>query len=143
MVDMVKEGFDVAIRITRQPAPMLIARQLGKLRLLPCASPAYLARAGTPQHPADLAGHECRLYHYAPTGDEVRFHGPQGDIDVRLHGGLRANSGHVLSAAALPGQGIVIQPDFLAEPHIAAWRRRCAASSITWSRAWPSRGLLE
>ncbi|WP_338338937.1 LysR family transcriptional regulator [Xanthomonas sp. NCPPB 3443] len=122
LVDMVEEGFDVAIRITRQPAPMLIARQLGKVRILACASPAYLARAGTPRHPSDLAGHECLLYHYSPSGDEVRFHGPEGDIDVRLRGGLRANNGHVLNAAALAGQGIVMQPDFLAEPHLAAGR---------------------
>lgn len=122
LVDMVEEGFDVAIRITRQPAPMLIARQLGKVRILACASPAYLARAGSPQHPSDLAGHECLLYHYSPNGDDARFQGPDGDIDVRLHGGLRANNGHVLNAAALAGQGIVMQPDFLAEPHIAAGR---------------------
>ncbi|MBV6857458.1 LysR family transcriptional regulator [Xanthomonas perforans] len=122
LVDMVEEGFDVAIRITRRPAPMLIARQLGKVRILACASPAYLARAGTPRHPSDLAGHECLLYHYSPSGDEVRFQGPEGDIDVRLRGGLRANNGHVLNAAALAGQGIVMQPDFLAEPHLAAGR---------------------
>ncbi|MBV6861312.1 LysR family transcriptional regulator [Xanthomonas euvesicatoria] len=122
LVDMVEEGFDVAIRITRQPAPMLIARQLGKVRILACASPAYLARAGTPRHPSDLAGHECLLYHYSPSGDEVRFQGPEGDIDVRLRSGLRANNGHVLNAAALAGQGIVMQPDFLAEPHLAAGR---------------------
>ncbi|MBV6776993.1 LysR family transcriptional regulator [Xanthomonas euvesicatoria] len=122
LVDMVEEGFDVAILITRQPAPMLIARQLGKVRILACASPAYLARAGTPRHPSDLAGHECLLYHYSPSGDEVRFQGPEGDIDVRLRGGLRANNGHVLNAAALAGQGIVMQPDFLAEPHLAAGR---------------------
>ncbi|MCP3043352.1 LysR family transcriptional regulator [Xanthomonas euvesicatoria] len=122
LVDMVEEGFDVAIRITRQPAPMLIARQLGKVRILACASPAYLARAGTPRHPSDLAGHECLLYHYSPSGDEVRFQGPEGDIDVRLRGGLRANNGHVLNAAALAGQGIVMQPDFLAEQQLAAGR---------------------
>ncbi|MCC4613491.1 LysR family transcriptional regulator [Xanthomonas campestris pv. esculenti] len=122
LVDMVEEGFDVAIRITREPAPMLIARQLGTVRLVPCAAPAYLARAGTPAHPADLAGHECLLYHYSPTGDAVRFHGPDGHVDVRLHGGLRANNGHVLNAAALAGQGIVMQPDFLADAHLAAGR---------------------
>ncbi|PPU77215.1 MULTISPECIES: LysR family transcriptional regulator [Xanthomonas] len=122
LVDMVEEGFDVAIRITRQPAPMLIARQLGKVRLLACAAPAYLERAGTPKHPADLAGHECLLYHYSPTGDVVRFHGPDGDIEVRVHGGLRANNGHVLNAAALAGQGIVMQPDFLADAHLASGR---------------------
>ncbi|WP_248842372.1 LysR substrate-binding domain-containing protein, partial [Xanthomonas euvesicatoria] len=74
------------------------------------------------RHPSDLAGHECLLYHYSPSGDEVRFQGPEGDIDVRLRGGLRANNGHVLNAAALAGQGIVMQPDFLAEPHLAAGR---------------------
>lgn len=122
LVDMVEEGFDVAIRITRQPAPMLIARQLGKVRLLACASPAYLARAGSPDHPSDLADHDCLLYHYSTEGDEVRFHGPDGDVDVRLRGGLRANNGHVLNAVALAGQGIVMQPDFLADAHLAAGR---------------------
>ncbi|MCD0279326.1 LysR family transcriptional regulator [Xanthomonas melonis] len=122
LVDMVEEGFDVAIRITRQPAPMLIARQLGKVRLLACASPAYLARAGSPTHPSDLADHDCLLYHYSTDGDEVRFRGPDGDVDVRLRGGLRANNGHVLNAVALAGQGIVMQPDFLADAHLAAGR---------------------
>ncbi len=122
LVDMVEEGFDVAIRITRQPAPTLIARRLGTVRLVPCAAPAYLARAGTPTHPSDLAGHDCLLYHYSPNGDEVRFHGPDGDSDVRIHGSLRANNGHVLSAAAVAGLGIAMQPDFLADEHLAAGR---------------------
>lgn len=79
LVDMVEEGFDVAIRITRQPAPMLIARQLGTVRILPCASPAYLARAGTPRHPSDLAGHDCLACSITtrPPATRCAFTGPR------------------------------------------------------------------
>ncbi len=122
VVDLVEEGYDLAIRITAQPAPTLIARHLGQVRLRVCAAPSYLARAGTPRHPAELAGHECLLYAYSPHGDRMRFEGPEGEIEVRLRGGLRANNGHVLTAAAVAGQGITIQPDFLTDAEIAAGR---------------------
>ena len=119
LVDMVEEGFDVAIRIARQPSPTLIARRLAEAELLLCAAPAYLARAGTPRLPADLAGHQCLAYSYWSGGDEWTLQGRDGDATVRIGGALRANNGDVLRQAALAGMGIILQPDFLVGDDIA------------------------
>lgn len=122
LVDLVEEGYDVAIRITGNPAAHLIARRLGDVRLLLCASPGYLARMGTPQAPADLAGHQCLHYSYWSGGDAWRLQGAGGEQVVRVGGGLRANNGDVLREAALAGMGIVLQPDFLVGDAIADGR---------------------
>lgn len=122
LVDIVEEGFDVAIRITRQPAPNLIARKLADARLLLCASPDYLARAGTPATPEALSQHACLAYSYWAGGDEWTLHGPDGDVRVHIDGCLRANNGDVLREAALAGMGIVLQPDFVVGADLAAGR---------------------
>jgi len=124
LVDMVEEGYDVAIRITASPAPNLIARRLADVQLLLCASPAYLDRMGTPGVPADLAGHQCLQYSYWTGGDTWRLQGLDGEHVVRVDGGLRANNGDLLREAALAGMGIVLQPDFLVGDAIADGRLR-------------------
>ena len=122
LVDMVEEGFDLAIRITRQPSPSLIARKLAEAQVLLCASPDYLARAGTPRLAADLAGHDCLTYSYWSGGDEWQLRGPEGEVSVRINGCVRANNGDVLRAAALEGLGIILQPDFLVGDDLASGR---------------------
>lgn len=114
MVDLVEEGYDVAIRITREPAPTLIARLLAESALVLCASPDYLARAGTPTTLAELAKHRCLGYRYYHGGDVWRMTGPDGEESVRVHEHLRANNGDLLREAAIAGMGIVLQPDFIA-----------------------------
>jgi DNA-binding transcriptional LysR family regulator len=114
MVDLVEEGYDVAIRITREPAPTLIARLLAESALVLCASPDYLARAGTPTTLAELASHRCLGYRYFQGGDVWRMTGPEGEASVRVHEHLRANNGDLLREAAIAGMGIVLQPDFIA-----------------------------
>lgn len=122
LVDMVEEGYDVAIRITGQPHPALIARKLADTQLTVCAAPAYLAAHGHPQQPEDLAGHECLGYSYWGGGDSWPLHGPRGEIAVSVRGGLRANNGDVLREAALAGMGIILQPDFLIADALADGR---------------------
>lgn len=122
LVDMVEEGFDVAIRITRQPAPNLIARKLADARILLCASPDYLARAGTPATPDALSQHACLAYSYWAGGDEWTLQGPGRETTVHIGGCLRANNGDVLREAALAGMGIVLQPDFVVGEDIVAGR---------------------
>ncbi|KMM73926.1 LysR family transcriptional regulator [Xanthomonas sp. NCPPB 1128] len=114
IVDIVEEGYDLAIRVTRQVAPTLIARKLGEVQVYLCAAPSYLERAGTPRLAADLAGHEFLGYSYMPL-DELVLQGPDGPTQVRVQGGLRANAGDVLREAAIAGMGITVQPDFMAE----------------------------
>lgn len=112
-VDLVEEGFDVAVRIARLPASSLISRTLGSTRLVLCASPAYVTRKGTLQHPSELAAHEVISYSLLAMGEDWAFDGPDGPVVAKVHPRLRTNSGDTCKAAALQGQGIVLQPTFL------------------------------
>lgn len=112
-VDLVEEGFDLALRISAELDPSLIARRLTTVRIVCCASPAYLARSGTPQTPQDLAKHDCLIYTNTARSDEWLFVGPQGEERVAISGSWRANSGDLLRVAALAGEGITCQPTFL------------------------------
>jgi DNA-binding transcriptional LysR family regulator len=120
-VDLVEDGYDLAIRISRSPHPTLISRKLATTGIVLCASPAYLARRGTPARPADLLEHDIISYTYWSQRDEWQFDGPQGPESVRLKPRIHANSGDTCRAAALQDQGIVLQPDFLVHDDI-----RCA-----------------
>lgn len=113
IVDLVDEGFDLAVRIARLPSSSLISRRLGGTRLALCASPDYLARHGTPRHPSELAGHAVISYSLLTTGEAWAFTGPEGPVAVTVSPRLRTNSGDTCRAAALQGLGIVLQPTFL------------------------------
>lgn len=122
MVNMVEEGFDLAIRITPARDSSLIMRKLGSFRFVACAAPAYLKRMGTPKHPTDLARHNCLIYSHSPWGNQWPFQCPSGQKLIHVTGNLSTNSPQTLRAAALNGLGIVFGPDFLAGPDIAAGR---------------------
>jgi len=115
VVDLVEEGYDVAVRIGLLAESGLIARRLSPCRLVVCAAPAYLERRGWPAAPADLQGHDCLMYAYASNGGVWRFGGAPGqrDEEVRVSGSLVANNGDALLAAALAGQGVILQPTFI------------------------------
>ena len=122
-VDLVEEGFDVAVRIGRLPDSGLVARKLAPLRLAVCASPAYLAARGVPLSPADLAGHDCLCYSNMTAADEWSFTGPGGEaLSVTVRGRLKANNGDALRIAALEGLGLVVQPTFIVGPDLQAGR---------------------
>jgi DNA-binding transcriptional LysR family regulator len=111
-VELVEEGFDIAFRVGRVDDPSLTALQLGPARVRYCASPAYLARRGTPATPEQLREHECILV--VSDGAPVRwpFQGRKGDMMVQVSGRLRFNSFAMAHAAALSGLGIAIFPEF-------------------------------
>ena len=113
VVDLVEEGFDLAIRIGKLQNSSLVMRRLVAARVLTCASPAYLARHGMPQHPDDLARHKCLTYAYTQPDNEWRFRRDGKSHTVRIHGGLHCNNGDLLLAAALSGMGIIRQPTFI------------------------------
>jgi DNA-binding transcriptional LysR family regulator len=112
-VDLVEDGFDLAIRVSRAPQPNLIVRKLATTRMVLCATPKYLKKHGTPKRPQDLAEHDVISYSYWYTRDEWEFNGPDGPISVKTHPRLHANSGDTCRAAALQHQGIIFQPSFL------------------------------
>ena len=112
-VNLVEEGFDVAIRIGVLRDSTLVARKLSVTRSIACAAPGYLAEKGEPQVPEDLAAHDCLLYTYLSAGNVWRFTAPDGrEIPVAISGSVRANNGLVLAAAAAAGRGIAILPSF-------------------------------
>ncbi len=120
IVDIVEEGFDLAIRIAPRLDTSLVARRLATTRGVLCASPAYLARRGSPRRPEDLHGHECLGYTYSSTGDEWRMEGPAGAVSMRLDFRIRANNGDALVAAAVAGAGLLLEPGFIVEPYVRA-----------------------
>ncbi|TXH66122.1 MAG: LysR family transcriptional regulator [Lysobacteraceae bacterium] len=119
-VDLVEEGYDVAIRISNRLDAQLVCRRLATVRMVLCASPRYLQAHGTPTHPGDLARHSVFAYSYWATGDDWTFHGPDGETTVRVNARIHTNSGDTCRVAALDGQGIVLQPNFLVGPDIGA-----------------------
>lgn len=123
VVDLVEEGFDLAIRIGTIGSEQLVARKLGQMQLVLCASPAYLKRRGTPRQVADLARHDLLSYAYARTPRLWVLTGPDGErVELKATGSLHANSGQVLVAAAAEGQGIVLETDFHVAQALASGR---------------------
>jgi DNA-binding transcriptional LysR family regulator len=113
LVDLVDEGYDLAVRIARLPSSSLISRKLTSTRLVLCASPAYLREHGMPAHPSELASHAVMSYSLLSMGEHWEFDGPEGPVTVKVNPRLRTNSGDTCRAAALAHQGIVLQPSFL------------------------------
>jgi DNA-binding transcriptional LysR family regulator len=122
-VDLIEEGFDLAIRIGSRASESLAARPLGETRVIACASPAYLARHRAPRHPADLAAHQCLRYEYEATGSAWRFVDRAGRAhDVRVDGPVRSNNGELLVDLALAGAGITLTPDMIVAEALASGR---------------------
>ncbi|MEK0082813.1 LysR substrate-binding domain-containing protein [Benzoatithermus flavus] len=113
VVDLVEEGYDLAIRIGRLADSSLIARRLAHCRVVLCAAPRYLERCGAPERPADLARHNCLLYSYAADRDQWSFRLGPVEETVRISGNFVANNGDAVVAAAVAGQGVVLQPTFI------------------------------
>jgi len=123
VVDLVEEGFDLAIRIGPPGADNLVARKLGETRLVPCASPQYLAQHGAPKTPEELARHNCFTYEYVSTRHVWRFRDHAGtEHAVRVAGSLHSNNGDLLAEAAAQGAGIVFEPAFIVGPEVRAGR---------------------
>lgn len=111
---LLEEGWDLVIRIGNLTDNSLKARRLGDCPMRICASPEYLKRHGTPQQASDLSNHNCLSYTLSSSQRDRSWHlGRQGEIQVPVHGNLTANNGDALLAAAMDGQGIIYQPDFI------------------------------
>ena len=120
-VDLIEEGFDVALRLARDmPDSSLIAKRLASMATMLVASPAYLARHGTPSTPQDLAQHNCLTYTLVPKPNEWEFTTPDGRrMSVTVSGSLQANTGIALREAALAGAGIATTAAFIVHEDLA------------------------
>jgi DNA-binding transcriptional LysR family regulator len=116
LVDLVAEGFDVAVRVEEPPDSSLIARQLAPCRMVICGAPSYFERHGMPQTPSDLTAHNCltaagnvlpyyRAWHLTAADGSA--------LNISPVGSLRTNSGAVLKVTALAGHGLVCLPTYL------------------------------
>jgi DNA-binding transcriptional LysR family regulator len=126
VVDLVEEGFDLAVRIVpagRLASSTLVARPIAVDHIVLCASPAYLRRAPALAHPSDLAAHAVMAYAWWSGGDTWQFTGADGAFaEVTVRPRLRTNSGDTCRAAALADQGVIYQPAFLVGPDVRAGR---------------------
>ena len=119
LVDTVAEGFDLDVRIGDDIHPQMVARKLMDNHRILCASPAYLARHGTPKVLADLAGHQCLAIKERdhPLGT-WRLHGRHGEEAVRVSGALSTNHGEIALRWAEEGAGIVLRSQWDARPYL-------------------------
>jgi DNA-binding transcriptional LysR family regulator len=121
-VNLIEEGIDLSIRITRRLESGDVARKLGSSRLLVVASPDYLARHGCPETPAELAHHVCLGYTNAGSSQVWPFMVDGQLENFHIRSRLNANNGDVLTEATAQGLGISCQPDFIADTFLASGR---------------------
>lgn len=122
-VDLVEEGFDLAVRITRLENSSLIARRLSPFNIRLCASPEVVEKYGALSRPQDLAGKPCVVDTNGRWLSNWPFVGDNGQMfTVGVNGRIEVNSPMAARAAAVSGIGWAILPDFIAEPDIRAGR---------------------
>ena len=142
-LDLLREGLDLAIRLGRLGEERLVATRLAPREMYLCAAPAYLERAGAPQGLAELARHNCLvgsndLWSFAEDGREVQ---------LRVQGNWRCNSGAAVLDAALRGFGLCQLPDYYVQEHLARGslvsllERHRLADTAVWALYPPQRGL--
>jgi DNA-binding transcriptional LysR family regulator len=121
MIDLVQEGFDLAIMPTSPPDSTLIKRTLAKWHHVLCCAPAYLETHTAPRRPADLADHNCLLYAHSIFGPEFPFVDPAGNpVSARVSGNLTTTSIVVMRTAALAGRGLWLCPPYIVSDLLAS-----------------------
>ncbi|MGQ8366973.1 LysR family transcriptional regulator [Glaciecola sp. 1036] len=146
-VDIIEEGFDVALRIGQLKSSSLIAKRLTSIKLVMCASPEYLTHYGEPQQLEDLTRHNYLRYSYLDNENSPEPHAYllQGELDEI--GKISCNHGELLCQSAVMGQGIVIQPTFICSQAIKQGRlkvimREYTPSSLNLYAVYANRQFL-
>ena len=118
-VDLIEEGFDLAVRIAKLPDSSLIARRLAPIHFVICASPVYLKRMGMPESPDQLTEHQCLVYSLLRDYEYWYLTDSTGkEIRTKIHPSLKASTGEFLKDAAVEGMGISLLPSFIAYKEI-------------------------
>lgn len=118
-VDIVGEGYDMAVRIGRLRDSSLIARKLAPMRMFTVTSPSYLEANGIPTTPEELRNHSCLHYTLRHGGSNWQYGNAQGaEVSVKVDGRIQCNNGDALMTAAVGGLGIALLPDFIVAPAI-------------------------
>lgn len=150
-VDLVEEGFDLCVRIGARPLQHLAAKRLAEFRWILCASTAYLAAAGEPRHPRDLAEHRILSPDPNLEHEVWRFQGPEGEVRVPAQGRFRTNNVEALAESARSGAGIALVPSYTAAAAIregelrevlSEWHVLSATGDRIWAEFAPGRRAL-
>ncbi len=112
-IDLVEEGFDLAVRVGNLQDSNLIARKLGTIRIVTCASPDYLQRMGTPEHPSQLSQHQGLYYTNVPVHRSWQYEVDGKQQSFLPRNNLSANNGDFLARVAENGLGLVYSPTFI------------------------------
>lgn len=136
-VNLIEDGIDLSIRITHKLESSDVVRKISHSRLCVIASPDYLARCGTPAHPSELTHHQCLGYTIAGGQQAWQFLVNGQLLSFPLRSQINANNGDALTEAAAQGLGITCQPDFIAQPYLAAGK----VKEILTSYALPELGI--
>lgn len=112
-VDLVEEGFDLAIEVGRLADSSMIVRTLSYSRLVVCGAPGYFERHGVPRTPEDLKDHNCLTSTRFPPHDEWPFRGPSGDMRYKVNGRFRSNIGDAVHRMAVNGLGLTMLPTYM------------------------------
>jgi len=135
-VDLLDEGFDLALRIGRLEDSTLIARRLVTIRTVVCASPGYLREHGTPESPEQLSKHEALVYTNVPNPETWTYWNATGQRhQVKVPVRLRSNNGDFIVAAARAGHGIIISPTFIASEAISAGELVPVLTGVSWPQS--------
>jgi DNA-binding transcriptional LysR family regulator len=136
-VNLIEDGIDLSIRITHKLESNDVVRKISHSRLCVIASPDYLARCGTPAHPSELTHHQCLGYTIAGGQQAWQFLVNGQLLSFPLRSQINANNGEALTEAAAQGLGITCQPDFIAQPYLAAGK----VKEILTNYALPELGI--
>jgi DNA-binding transcriptional LysR family regulator len=147
-VNLIDEGFDLAIRIGEPPDSTIIARRLASSRLVLCGAPAYVKRRGRPQEPSDLSQHACLVYTDLRSPRTWRFTTPDGRVEtVQITGPFSSNNPRLLVSLAAAGHGLILWPSFAVGADILAGRlvpllTNWGSRELTIRALYPHRPLL-
>jgi DNA-binding transcriptional LysR family regulator len=148
MIDMIEDGYDLAIRTTPPPDSSLVVKKLTPWRHILACSPSYLETHAVPEEPANLAAHNCLRYAYYPYGDEWRFESHEGvQQSVKIAGNVVSNSAETLRYLTTQGQGIFLAPSFVVYEDVAEGRLirlipKFNAVEFTINAIYPNRNHL-
>jgi len=120
VVDLAADGFDLALRIAREPSQHLVVRRLARVGLVLCAAPSYLRARGYPSSPSELSHHQILSYSYLSFGRVWPFTDRKGRAElVRIDPIVSATNGDILRDLAVSGAGIILQPTFIVRHALA------------------------
>jgi DNA-binding transcriptional LysR family regulator len=133
VVDLVGEGFELAVRIGALRDSTLIARKLADVRVVVCAAPALLAERGTPAHPDELSDWPALCYTGSDRPELWRYRatdGTEGAVEMKAR--LLAGNGGVLRDAAIAGEGVIMQPSFVVHKAVERGRLMPILGDFSW-----------